>query len=474
MMFSSLSSEALQKKIRVETMLAPDNDAPQPLLDALARWHIPAMSLAIINDYRIERAEGYGVRAMGQPERIDTSTLFQACSMSKAVTAIAALRLVEQGKLELDADINTFLTSWKLPRHGAWQPHVTLRQLLSHTAGVSVAWYPGYHRDQDIPTLLEILEGDQPSNTPGVRVTSLPGLRFRYAGGGFCIVQQALMDVMQQPFPDLMRELIFTPLGMQHSTYEQPLPPEQWQSAATAHRASGKPVAGQWHIYPEMAAAGLWTTPSDMALLALDLQLTKAGRPGQLLSPQMINALLTPQSSAGQRGNIGLGMFLQGTGSASARFGHAGDNTGFHCQWVSLVERGQGFVIMTNSDAGWRMIEQMERIIPRVYEWPTIRPVKKPRRIQRTSNEDEFVGEYALRPDFLLSVQKQGRRLHLCVPQQAPLPLKRVDELVYQLEDLEDTVTFVRNVRGEIDMLILRQEEGQFVARRRSDVAASK
>ena len=466
-MFPPLSSEALQRKTQVEMMLkAVDNDR-QSLLDALATWHIPAVSLAVINDYRIEWAEGYGVREMGQPECIDTDTLFQACSMSKAVTALAALRLVEQGKLDLDADINTFLTSWKLPRHASWQPHVTLRQLLSHTAGVSVAWYPGYHRDQDIPTLLAILEGDQPSNTPGVRVTSLPGLRFRYAGGGFCVVQQALMDVMQQPFPTLMRELIFAPLAMQHSTCEQPLPAEQWPNAATGHRAGGAPVPGKWHIYPEMAAAGLWTTPSDIARLALDLQMTKAGKLGQLLSPQMVNALLIPQSSAGQRGDIGLGVFLHGKGH-SARFGHAGDNTGFHCQWVSLVERGQGYVIMTNSDAGWRMIEKLDHLIPRVYEWSAVHPAKKPRRVHDLPDYHEFVGEYELHPHFLLSVQKADHGLRLHIPQQAPLTLKRVDTLVYQLEDLEDTITFLRNARGEIDLLILQQEESQMVARRRN------
>lgn len=463
-----LSSEALQRKTQVEAMLRATDNSRASLLDALARWHIPAVSLAIIHESRIEWAEGYGLREMGQPARIDTDTLFQACSMSKAVTALAALRLVEQGKLDLDADINTFLTSWKLPRHASWQPSVTLRQLLSHTAGISVAWYPGYHRDQNIPTLLEVLEGDQPANTPGVRVTSLPGLRFRYSGGGFSIVQQVLMDVMQQSFPDLMRALIFAPLGMQHSTYEQPLPTEQWPNAATGHRAGGAPVPGKWHIYPEMAAAGLWTTPSDMARLALDLQLTKAGQPGQLLSTQMVNTLLTPQSNAVRRCDIGLGMFLEETGSISARFGHAGDNTGFHCQWVSLVGHGQGYVIMTNSDAGWRVIEQLDRLIPRVYEWPAASAAKKPRNARNQPDYDEFVGEYELHPHVLFSIQRTRHGLRLHIPQQAPLPLKHLDALTYQLADLEDTVTFLRNARGEIDLLMLQQEESQVVARRRN------
>lgn len=197
MVFSSLPFEALQRKAQVEAMAQQVNGDQNPLLDSLAQWHIPAVSVAIINDYRIEWVAGYGARENGQSESVDLKTLFQACSMSKTVTAVAALRLVEQGKLDLDADINTFLTSWKIPFSGLWQPRVTLRRLLSHTAGISVAWYPGYHREQDIPTLFEILEGEQPANTPGVRVIDTPGLRFSYSGGGYCIVQQALTDVMQ-------------------------------------------------------------------------------------------------------------------------------------------------------------------------------------------------------------------------------------------------------------------------------------
>lgn len=469
---SSLSFEVLQRKKQVETMLMQRANGRNALLDYLAQRHIPAVSITVINDYQIEWAAGYGLLEMGQPASIDTGTLFQACSMSKAVTAVAALRLVEQGKLDLDADINTFLTSWKLPPHGSWRPRVTLRQLVSHTAGISVAWYPGYHRDQDIPTLLEILDGDQPSNTSEVRVTGIPGLRFRYSGGGYSVVQRVLMDIMQKPFPTLMRELIFEPLEMRLSTYEQPLSTEKWRSAATGHRSGGKPVPGKWHIYPEMAAAGLWTTPSDVARFALDLQFTKAGMPGQLLSPQMVNELLTPQCNAGNRGDIGLGVFIHGTGN-QARFGHAGDNTGFNCQWVSLVHQGQGCVIMTNSDEGWRIVDKLQHILAQVYKWPVVPPADKHRSLQDIAVYDEYVGEYELRPDFVLTVKKTDNGLLLQAPQQAPIVLVRVDDMVYLLANLEDTVTFLRNEQGMIDMLILQQEASHAVARRRTSAQTS-
>lgn len=461
-----LSVETLQRKTQVETLLAPVTNGGQPLLDYLAKRLIPAVSIAVINDYQIEWASGYGFRERGQPESIDTQTLFQACSMSKAVTAIAALRLVEQGRLDLDADINTFLTSWKLRPQQSWQPRVTLRQLLSHTAGTSVAWYPGYHRDQDIPTLYEILDEEQPSNTLGVRVITIPGMRFRYSGGGYCVVQQVLMDVMKKPFPELMRELIFNPLEMHQSTYEQPLSAEKWESAATGHRAGGKPVPGKWHIYPEMAAAGLWTTPSDFARFALDLQLTQAGMTGQLLSPQMVNELLTPQCHAGDRGDIGLGVFIHGAGK-QIRFGHAGDNTGFNCDWVSLLYQGQGCVIMTNSDEGWRIVDKLQHIIAQVYKWPAIQSEDTLHSVKEGSHEDEYVGEYELRPNLHLSIRKTKSDLLLHVPQQAPLLLLQVGDMGYRLENLEDTITFLRNEQGAIDMLILQQETSQVVARKR-------
>lgn len=367
----SRSNEMVQRKAQVETM--PINRGKQSLLDCIATQRIPGVSIAVVNDYQIEWADGYGSREMGKLDAVNTETLFQACSISKAVTAIAALRLVERGQLDLDSDINAFLTSWKVrpQEKGLEQPVVTLRQLLSHTAGMSVAWYPGYHREQDIPTLYEVLESIYVSyitNTPEVRVIATPGQSFRYSGGGYCVVQQVLMDVIQKPFPELMQELVFEPVAMRQSTYEQPLPAEKWDIAAAGHRPGSRPVPGKWHIYPEMAAAGLWTTPSDLARMAIDLQRTKAGMPSRLLSSQMVNELLTTQSKAGKRGDIGLGVFMHSKGN-QARFGHAGDNAGFNCQWISSVHKGQGCVIMTNSDEGWLITDKLPRIIAQVYNW---------------------------------------------------------------------------------------------------------
>ncbi|HVG00158.1 MAG TPA: serine hydrolase domain-containing protein [Chloroflexia bacterium] len=316
---------------------------------------VPGVSLAVTSHGDIEWSRGYGVLEAGGSAPVTPDTLFQACSVSKAVTAIAALRLVQEGALDLDADVNTYLVSWQVPLRGSRQPVVTLRQLLSHTAGLNFPWSAGYHPEQEVPTLLEVLQGEKPSLYPAVEVVSTPGRRFSYSAGGYCVLQQLLIDVLGRPFPELMRELVLAPLDMQQSTYEQPLPQHLRDYAATGHRASGRPVAGKWRVYPEMAAAGLWTTPSDLARLAIDLQRALSGEPDTLLTGHTVRQMLEPQANARDRGGVGLGLFVQRT-AEGLKFGHPGDNEGYTARWVSVLDnglRGRGVVIMTNSDAGW-------------------------------------------------------------------------------------------------------------------------
>jgi CubicO group peptidase (beta-lactamase class C family) len=332
------------------------------VLDAIAAIqlppNVPGASIAVINDSEIT-LHCFGIVEADQPAPITPDTLFQACSVSKAVTGVAAMRLVQEGSLNLDNDVNSYLVSWKVPTNGPGSPGVMLRQLLSHTAGVNFPWSAGYHREQEIPTLLEVLNGDKPSNYPAVEVSSTPGVQFRYSAGGYCILQQLLIDVLGKPFPELMRELVLDPLGMNQSTYEQPLPQQLWDCAATGHRASGRPVAGKWRVYPEMAAGGLWTTPYELARFGLDLQRALSGQPNTLLARETVQQMLVPQADAGDRGQVGLGVFIESSGHG-LRFGHPGDNEGYTALWVSGVEDAHGsygVVIMTNSDAGWAFQE---------------------------------------------------------------------------------------------------------------------
>lgn len=466
---AQLSPTTLNRIERTENALKQTKKGTRSLLECMSDLTIHGVSIAVIHEYQIEWARGFGVRERGTEERVEADTRFQACSISKPITAIATLRLVEQGRLDLDTDINTYLTSWRLPKNGAWQPEVTLRQLLSHTAGISVPWFNGYHPEQDIPTLREILDSQQPANTVAIRVTTMPGLRFRYSGGGYVILQQLLMDVMKQPFPQLMHDLIFNPLNMQHSTFEQPRSSEQWEHAATGHRSSGKPIAGKWRIFPEMAAGGLWTTASDLARFGLSLQKAKAGQPDQILSSRMVEELLTPQSKSDDRGDIGLGVFIEGRGN-TARFGHGGDNFGYACCWVSLLHGGQGCVIMTNSDNGWAIQNELVRAIAQVYDWPTVASRKTRPASDTLSVTDDYVGTYELQPGFFLTVTKRNNTLFLQVPDQQPIEMLRGNDTTYLLAGMDDTLTFVRNESGKVVSLIFQQRTTEERAARRKDI----
>ena len=344
---------------RVETELIPlgarddETSGGLTLRERMAFYGVPGVGIALIDGGDIVWARGYGIRKAGHSAPVTPQTYFEAGSISKPVAAVAALRLVERGVLDLDTDVNDLLVSWRVPANEDWQPRVTLRHLLSHTAGLTVHGFPGYARDADLPTLLQVLDGTKPANTTPIRIDAIPGTRFRYSGGGYCVLQQLLIDVTNMPFPALMHELVLAPVGMVQSTYAQPLPERLWGDAATGHRFDGVSVSGGWHVYPEMAAAGLWTTASDLARFVIAVQGAVAGEPDALLSREMSAQLLAPQLPDPARPalHMGLGFFLAGRGEQS-RFRHGGSDQGFQSELVAYRDRGQGIVVTTNGDRG--------------------------------------------------------------------------------------------------------------------------
>src|SRR5258707_13207845 len=243
-------------------------DIRQSLLfvpDRMAHYHVLGLSLACIHNGTLEWAQTFGVARVGG-EPVTPETLFQASSISIPVTALAVLRLVEQGKLNLDVDVSQYLRGWKLPTNRFTErKKATLRELLSHTAGATVHGFEGYDAGEKVPTLVQVLNGERPANSAPVTIDFVPGTKFRYAGGSYTIVQQILMDVTGQPFPELMQELIFQPLHMVHSTFQQHIPEKLRPLIAMPYAKDGNAIEGGPHTYPEMAVAGLWTTPSDLA-----------------------------------------------------------------------------------------------------------------------------------------------------------------------------------------------------------------
>lgn len=338
--------------------------------ERMAHYHVPALSIAVIDGNRIVAARAYGSAAPGVPAT--PRTLFQAASVSKPLFAAAALGLVHGGRIALDRPINEYLRSWRLPDSQAGPAsEVTLRRLLSHGAGLSTSGFPGYAAGTARPTLRQLLDGTPPANSDPVRILASPGAAWLYSGGGTSIAQLAVEDVTGGPLAEFMQSTILRDAGMTQSSYAQPLPQAIARAAAHAHDGEGRPIAGGWHIYPEQAAAGLWTNPTDLARFALWVMAgTEDPRaPG----PQRTVAafLLEPQAGLAPRGNqaMGLGFFLDGDGR-SFRFSHGGSNEGFRAFLIGFPQAGQGAAIMVNGDAGYPLIQELLRAVALEYGWP--------------------------------------------------------------------------------------------------------
>jgi CubicO group peptidase (beta-lactamase class C family) len=336
----------------------------------MARYKVPGLSIAVIDKGAIAWAHAYGVVTPGG-KPVTPDTLFQAASISKSVAAAGLLRLVEQGKLSLDDDFTRYLVSWKIPANPYTDGHpVTLRRILSHTAGLSVHGFPGYRADVTPPTLVQLLNGQPPANTKPVVVEARPGEKYSYSGGGYCVAQQAAIDVTGTPFPQLMDDLVLGPLHMTRSSYDQPLRPE-WRDVAAVGHKDGKPIPGNWRTYPEMSPAGLWSTPSDLARFLLALQHAARGGAGAILRPDTIRQMLARQVETFPPGDgYGLGVALHGADDAAAQFGHDGRNGGFDCVMTGYVAGGRGAVIMINANETGGLLDELMRDIRAEYGWP--------------------------------------------------------------------------------------------------------
>jgi len=355
---------------RVETGIppipAPDKAGPLQLdLQKLMElFKVPGLSVAVIDNYKIAWAKAYGVTAIGGAEPVTTKTLFQAGSISKPVAATGALYLVEHGKLSLDEDVNNKLVTWKVPENEFTKDQkVTLRRLMTHSAGLTVHGFPGYATNEPIPTLVQIFNGEKPANTAPIRVDFVPGSKVRYSGGGVTIEQQLMMDVTSTPFPQFMQKNVLEKIGMTDSSYEQPLPPARAALTATGTYGDGKPVSGKWHIYPEMAAAGLWTTPTDLAKFAIEIALSRQGKANHVLSQAMTKEMLRPQIE-----QAGLGFFL-GDAKHPDQFGHGGADEGFQADLIMFADSGQGIAIMGNSDNFFLVASFVEDSVAKEYGW---------------------------------------------------------------------------------------------------------
>ena len=353
----------------VETHLQPAvikaGDKPFALAERMKQYGVPGLSVAVIHEGKLAWARGWGVRDTASCKPVTPDTVFQAASISKVVTAMLALRMVEQGRIGLDANINDALRSWKLPVDAKLAPNgVTLRQLLSHTAGIGMHGFKGYAPGEPLPTPVQLLDGTPPSNTGPVRSILPVGAQFEYSGGGYVITQVALTDVGGASFETLAQREVLRPLGMTRSTFDQP-PSAAMRGNLAIGYVGDKPVPGNYLLLPEQAPAGLWTTAGDLARLLMDVQASAAGKTGHRLSPAMARQMLTPVKS-----NWGLGVMLYT--NSEPRFGHDGVNDGYHSFMVAYTGKGDGVVALTNGSNGRALIDEVVRAVATDYGWPDI------------------------------------------------------------------------------------------------------
>jgi len=339
------------------------------IAELMTRFNVPGVSIAVIHDFEIHWAKAYGIADVETGARVNPETMFQAASISKPVAAMAVLRAVQDGLFTLDTDINSILTSWKLDGGEFTKTRpVTPRMLTSHTSGLGDGFgFPGYDPSAPRPTVVQILSGNPLSNVGPIFMERPPMSLMEYSGGGVTLMQQALTDARKRPFDDIMRDTVLRPTGMNHSTYEQPIAPERDKNAARGHSRDGQSRGAKWHVYPEQAAAGLWTTPSDLARFAIEVQQSSLGTSNRVLSRTTVQEMLSP---------VGVGDYAVGFAIAKMGqgwyFQHGGSNWGFQCMLLAHRVKGYGLAIMTNADSGGAVMSELSRRIQAAYEWDSL------------------------------------------------------------------------------------------------------
>ncbi len=432
---------------RVEHGLLPPvlikGDPAWSIEERMKRYKVPGLSIAVIKDFKVDWARSYGVKDVETNDPVTTETMFQAASISKPVSAMVALKKVEQGKISLDENINNKLTSWKLPDNEfTAKKKVTLANLLSHTGGTTVHGFPGYGVNDKLPTPQQVVDGAPPTNTAPVRVDLEPGTRFRYSGGGTTIAQLILMDIEKKPYPQIAKETVLAPLKMNNSTYSQPLTPQWRKKAASGHTPDGRPLEGKIHVYPEMAAAGLWTTPTDLAKFAIEVQLSLAGRSNKVLTKASVEKMTTSFMEG-----VGLGFFIEPHGNA-VYFGHGGSNEGFRCELLVNKEKGYGAVVMVNSDNG-QILREVIRGLAREYGWDDFLAAPYEPLSLSEAQLNEYAGRYQVNPDRVWTIKTENGKLYGHPTGDPGVELIPISENTFVRRDAEVKYNFTRAARGE-------------------------
>lgn len=407
-------STDVEKKIQlVEHNLAANirmpGDTTWTLTERMAHYKVKGVSIAVIHNYKIEWAKAYGWADEGLKIPATTQTLFQAASISKSVNSVGVLKLMQDKKLDIYADINNYLTTWRFPYDSLSKgKKISVANLLSHSGGLTVHGFGGYETGKDrVPAIVQVLDGKKPANSQAIRSMYEPGLKSEYSGGGITISQLIVMDITHQPYDKYMYDNVLKPLGMISSTYAQPPENVKPDLLATGYNPDGNEIPGKYHIYPEQAAAGLWTNPTDLAKYVIETQLSYNGKSQKVLDQQTTKLRLTPYIDK----NTALGVFINEM-DGTKYFEHAGANEGFRCHYYGSLEGGNGVVVMVNSDDD-QIIDEITNSVAKVYGFKGLNRSKLHYTVSVSDTVlDSYTGEYKVEQGFSLFVTRDGNHLY--------------------------------------------------------------
>ena len=434
------------------------------ILERMKYHMVPGVSIAVVEDGKIKWAKGYGIANTNNDHAVNENTLFQAGSISKPLAALSALKLVEEGKVDLDEDVNTYLKDWKIPDTDFTEEEkVTLRRLLTHTAGMTVHGFPGYQQTDTFPSITTVLNGE--GNTGAIYVDTIPGAIWRYSGGGYTVMEKLVEDISGFTLDEYMAKNILQPMEMGNSNYEQPLKDENQGNVSAAYDNEGNIIDGLWHNYPEQAAAGLWTTPTDLAKYCIEIQEIIAGKSDGILKQETVEMMLTKSKN-----DWGLGPSLAWAGD-SLRFQHGGKNAGFTNNMIAFAHRGIAIIEMTNADNGGKLIGEVMRSVSSYYSWGISSPkfvetIDLPR-----EKLDKLVGQYKLNfqvpniGDYLIEVTIKDNKLTVFDPNNNEtnvlaaleelkfIDLATGDKVDFQVSEETGTVRVDFNARFQFDKI---------------------
>ncbi len=457
--FAQAPSKAVQERInKVENSLSPavvygDTVTRGNIEQRMKETNTKGLSIAVISNYKIEWAKGYGRADVEEKRKVTTATRFQAASISKSLNSLGVMKLVEKGKLDPEADINNYLRNWKFPYDSVSNnKKINTYQLLSHTAGLTIHGFPGYEVTDTLPTVQQVLDGKKPANTKAVRSQFEPGKRFQYSGGGTTISQLMVTSITGRDYAAYMQAEVLTPLGMTNSSYRQP--PARGAALATGYYGNGEAVNGKYHVYPEQAAAGLWTTPTDLAKYIIECQLAYEGRSKKVLSPAMMKKRMTPYFDS----TFALGVFIENRGGVKY-FNHNGGNEAFVCTYYGSLEGGNGVVIMENGE-NFSLIAELLNSVAQVYNWKGFyTPTFKKLVTVPADTLQQYAGNYKMGNDTL-TLKFTGNEL---VIQQNHQPVNGYkmyfsDNSSFSIKE-EPSAAFkvLRNAAGNVEALELKQ-----------------